>query len=109
MIRSGLITMIREKSDQGKSPYAISKELGIAENTAKKYIDNRGKILRHGLSGKSKGSKLDPFKQDIEDYIKPFRPLNTRKAVERYETPPGKQAQMDWGIVHYIDGQGKSH
>lgn len=25
MIRSGLITMIREKSDQGKSPYAISK------------------------------------------------------------------------------------
>lgn len=42
MIRSGLITMIREKSDQGKSPYAISKELGIAESTVKKYIDNRG-------------------------------------------------------------------
>ena len=139
MIRSGLITMIREKSDHGKSPYAISKELGIAENTAKKYIDNRGKTLKHGLSGKSKGSKLDPVKQDIEnylkhgilncsviferlqekgydggitiikDYIKPFRPLNTRKAVERYETPPGKQAQMDWGIVHYVDGEGKSH
>ena len=29
--------------------------------------------------------------------------------MERYETPPGKQAQMDWGIVHYVDGEGKSH
>lgn len=37
MIRSGLITMIREKSYQGKSPYAISKELGIAENTAEYF------------------------------------------------------------------------
>jgi transposase len=139
MIRSGLITMIREKSDKGKSAYAISKEMGIAENTAKKYIDNRGKALKHGLSGQTKGSKLDPFKLVIQnyvsqgilnciviferlqeqgydggitiikDYIKPFRPLNKGKAVERYETLPGKQAQMDWGIVHYIDGDGKSH
>ena len=38
MIRSGLITMIREKSQKGKSAYAISKELGISKNTAKKYI-----------------------------------------------------------------------
>jgi predicted transcriptional regulator len=58
--------MIREKSDQGKSPCTISKELGISENKVKKYIDKHGNTLKHGLSGKSKGSKLDPFKQDIE-------------------------------------------
>lgn len=37
MIRSGLINMIREKSREGKSAYAISQEVGVAENTAKKY------------------------------------------------------------------------
>jgi transposase len=30
-------------------------------------------------------------------------------AVRRYETPPGKQAQMDWGICHYQDAQGSLH
>jgi predicted transcriptional regulator len=38
MIRSGLINMIREKTQKGKSAYAISKELGISKNTVKKYI-----------------------------------------------------------------------
>jgi transposase len=139
MIRSGLIHMIREKADQGKSAYAISGELGIAENTAKKYIKERGVSVRHGLSGRQKGSKLDPFKPQIEkfislgilnctvlqerlqgcgydggitilkDYVKDFRPVRSEKAVERYETLPGKQAQMDWGILHYLAGDGKIH
>jgi len=38
MIRSGLINVIRKKSQNGKSAYAISKELGISKNTAKKYM-----------------------------------------------------------------------
>ena len=38
MIRSGLVNMIREKAMEGKSAYAISKETGVAENTAKRYI-----------------------------------------------------------------------
>lgn len=139
MIRSGLILMIREKADQGNSAYAISKELGIAENTAKKYIAERGKPIKHGLSGKSKRSKLDPFKEllktyieqgifncivlyerlqekgyeggvtILKDYVKSFRPPKSGKATQRYETPPGKQAQMDWGIIHYIDGNGITH
>lgn len=140
MIRSGLIHMIREKADQGKSAYAISKELQIAENTVKRYLRQRGQQpLVHGLSGRSKGSKLDPFKQDLQeymgqgifncavlyehlqkkgydggvtilkDYVKAFRPPKRGKAVERYETLPGKQAQMDWGILHYADGDGLIH
>jgi len=36
MIRSGLINMIREKAQKGKSAYAIGMELGISKNTAKK-------------------------------------------------------------------------
>jgi len=123
MIRSGLINMIREKAQNGKSAYAISKELGISKNTAKKYI--RQPKAKHGLKGRTKPSKLDPFKPKIKemmengiyncvvimerlqamgytggitiikDYVKPYRPARNLPAVRRYETLPGKQAQMD--------------
>jgi transposase len=137
MIRSGLINMIREKAQKGKSAYAIGMELGISKNTVKRYIDKPKAV--HGLKGRTRPSKLDPFKpkinemmengifncivileklQDIgytggitiiKDYVKPFRPARSTPAVRRYETLPGKQAQMDWGITHYIDERGNVH
>ena len=137
MIRSGLINMIREKAQKGKSAYAIGMELGISKNTVKRYIDKPKAV--HGLKGRTRPSKLDPFKpkinemmengifncivilerlQDIgytggitiiKDYVKPFRPARSTPAVRRYETLPGKQAQMDWGITHYIDERGNIH
>ena len=137
MIRSGTINMIHEGAQKGKSAYAIGKELGISKNTAKKYM-NQPKA-EHGLKGRTKPSKLDPFKPEInemiengifncvvilerlkdigytggitiiKDYVKPFRPARSAPAVRRYETPPGKQAQMDWGIIHYIDERGNTH
>ncbi|SCM82418.1 Integrase catalytic region [uncultured Sporomusa sp.] len=45
----------------------------------------------------------------IKDYVKDMRPARSSPAVRRYETPPGKQAQMDWGITHYIDEHGIVH
>ena len=54
MIRSGLINMIREKSLEGKSAYAIGKEFGISKNTAKKYI--KQPAAQHGLKGKTRPS-----------------------------------------------------
>ena len=45
----------------------------------------------------------------IKDYVKPRRPARNAPAVERYETEPGKQAQMDWGITCYIDESGIIH
>jgi len=123
MIRSGLINMIREKAQKGKSAYAIGKELGISKNTVKKYI--KQPKTEHGLKGRTRTSKLDPFKPQINammakgifncvvilerlqemgytggitiinDYVKPFRPAKSALAVRRYETMPGKQAQMD--------------
>ena len=137
MIRSGLINMIREKAQKGKSAYAIGKELGISKNTAKKYMNQPR--AEHGLKGRKKPSKLDPFKPEIhemlksgifncvviherlqdkgytggitiiQDYVKPFRPAKSAPAVRRYETLPGKQAQMDWGISCYIDEMGHVH
>ena len=60
--------MIRSKSDQGKSAYTVSKEMCIAENTAKKYIRQRGQEHVHGLKGKVKGSKLDALRILLQGY-----------------------------------------
>lgn len=137
MIRSGLILMIRQKALAGQSPYSIGKELGISKNTAKKYAASD--TGQYQLKGRTRHSKLDPFKSTIDemvqsgifncvviyerlqglgytggitiikDYVKNMRPPRNSPAVRRYETPPGKQAQMDWGVTHYIDARGIVH
>ena len=137
MIRSGLILMIKDFAEKGKTAYAISKELGISKNTAKKYIEHP--VQAHGLKGCHKGSKLDPYKSQLQawmkqgifncevllerlqelgydggksilkDYVHPYRPARSAPAVQRYETPNGKQAQMDWGICQYMDKEGQMH
>ena len=137
MIRSGLILMIKEKALKGKSAYAIGAELGISKNTAKKYMEQP--VRPHGLKGKKKGSKLDPYKpllnqwlqegifncvvlmerlreagydggmSILKEYVHPYRPAKSAPAVRRYETPSGKQAQMDWGICQYLDQENKLH
>ena len=126
---------IKESAGVGKSAYAIGKELGISKNTARKYkqpgVSPPGKIDRP--------SKLDAYKpllhelmadgiyncvvlldrlreagydggiSILKDYVHPFRPPKKLPAVRRYETAPGKQAQMDWGICHYTDNGGTAH
>ncbi len=137
MIRSGLILMIKEKATKGKSAYAISKEIGISKNTARKYMT--APAAPHGLKGTHKPSKLDDYKPLIhalldqgiyncvvllerlraagydggisilKAYVSPLRPAGNAPAVQRYETPSGKQAQMDWGICQYQDSVGTLH
>ena len=113
MIRSGLILMIKDSAEKGKSAYAISKDLGISKNTAKKYMEQPVQV--HGLKGSHKGSKLDPFKPQLQewmsqgifncevllerlqalgynggksiltDYVHPYRPARSAPAVQRYD------------------------
>lgn len=133
MLRSESIIMIREKVLEGKSAYAVSKELGFSKNTVKKYVDQKN-TDQNGYPTRT--SKLDPYKNEInklmsngvfncvvilehiaklgydgkitilKDYVAPFRPPKNIPAVKRYETLPGKQAQMDWGICQYTDVKG---
>ena len=127
--------MIREKAQRGRSAYAIGKELDISKNTARKYIDRQEvpppKIDRF--------SKLDSFKPMLhelmsqgvfncvvllerlkdagydggitilKEYVHPFRPARALPAARRFETPGGKQAQMDWGICQYTDSKQEWH
>ena len=137
MIRSGLILMIKESASKGKSAYAISKEIGVSENTARKYMTQPARP--HGLTGIKKGSKLDPYKpylhelmdsgiyncvvlygylqkkgydggmSILKEYVHPYRPPRQMPAVQRFETVSGKQAQMDWGICQYTDPDAHIH
>lgn len=137
MIRSGMILMIREKAQEGKSAYAIAKETGLSKNTVKKYISPAA--VGKNDTTRSNPSKLDEFKETIlacmaagifncqtiferiqdkgytgsitilKDYVKPYRPAKSLPAVPRYESKPGKQAQMDYGICHYLDLDGVIH
>lgn len=137
MIRSGMILMIREKALEGKSSYAIAKETGLSKNTVKKYMHSES--AQRQCRAKSQPSKLDAYKDVIQscintgvyncqvimekiqaqgyngsitilkDYVKPYRPAKILPAVPRYESMPGKQAQMDYGICHYIDLEGATH
>lgn len=137
MIRSGMILMIKESAAKGKSAYAISRETGISKNTVRKYMTQP--VRPHGLKGVKKGSKLDPYKPQLDEwmeqgifncvvlmerlrelgydggmsilkeYVHPHRPARSAPAVRRYETPSGKQAQMDWGVCQYQDEEGQLH
>ena len=136
MIRSESVHMIREKAIDGKTAYTIAKELGISKNTAKKYIAPGS---TEKAQYPKRQSKIDAFKPEIDkliacgvyncvvileriqklgydgkitilkDYVRPFRPAKKCRAVRRYETEPGYQAQMDWAICPYIGTDGKEH
>ncbi|MCL6592127.1 MAG: IS21 family transposase [Firmicutes bacterium] len=122
---------------EGHSIREIVRRLGVARNTVRWYLRNPG--LRRKERAK-RPSKLDPFVDYIKErlaagvfncavllrelkergytggytilkeFVKPFREVRSKAAVMRYETPPGRQAQVDWGRVTYrtADGRTKS-
>ena len=138
MLRSGTVMEIKESAQAGRSAYAIGKELGISKNTARKYMRTPMEATEKN-DRPSKPSKLDPYKpllhellesgifncvvllerlreagydggvSILKNYVHPLRPPKKLPAVRRYETEPGKQAQMDWGICHYSDIKGAVH
>jgi transposase len=118
----------------GKSIRQIARDAGVSRNTVRKYLRAEG--LPERKERPKRGSKLDPFKPALDqmmaggiynaevlwerireqgysggktlvkDYVKPHRPPRQAPAVQRYETKPGDQAQVDWGIADYVDEQG---
>ena len=135
MLRSGTVIRLHELHASGKSIREIARTTGHARNTVRKYLRANG--IPEPRSRKKRGSKLDPFKPLldqymadgifnctvllrllreqgytggitlIKDYVKPHRPPRKIPAVQRYETKPGFQAQVDWKICHYVDRDGQ--
>ena len=136
MLKGGSLLKLQDLQLEGKSLREIARITGFSRNTVRKYI--RDGHSHEAAPHPCKGSKLDPYKPEInqwmkdgvfncrvmfrrlkemgypggitlvKDYVQSFRPPKSQKATTRYETKPGEQAQIDWGICEYVDAQGIS-
>ena len=127
---------IIELKRQGLSISQISQLTGYSRPTIRKYLDNPA-APRYGPRA-PKGSKVEPFKPYLEerlaagvwnavvllteikargyegeytalkDYLRPLRKQARTVAVRRFETPPGHQAQLDWGELGHLETAGSN-
>jgi len=127
---------IEELKRQGLSIQSISRLLGFDRKTIRKYLLKPDGTPAYGPRA-GRPSKLDAFKPYIEerqkagvwnaqvllrelrargytggytilkDWLQPQRESAQTVAVRRFETPPGKQAQVDWGHLGAIEINGQ--
>ncbi len=120
----------------GHSIRQIAEELDVSRNTVRKYLRSPG--VPEAKPKPRRGSRLDPFKpwvreqlaagvdncvvllrelrsrgytggySILKDYVSPFRRSPQPKATMRFETEPGEQAQVDFGLFRYLTAKGTS-
>jgi transposase len=123
---------ITELKREGLSIRAIGELLGYDRKTVRKYLLAPESVPNYGPRERSP-SKLDSFKDYLadrlkagvwnaqvllrelrqrgylggytilKDWLQPQRASAKTVAVRRFETPPGKQAQVDWGHLGYLE------
>lgn len=128
---------IEELKRQGVSQAKIAELTGCDRKTVRKYLKQQDPTPRYGPR-RPRPSKLDRFKPFIEerlkagvwnavvllgelrergydggytilkDYLQPLRESARTVAVRRFETPAGKQAQVDWGHLGEIEAGGQT-
>ncbi|TYP52396.1 helix-turn-helix domain-containing protein, partial [Thermosediminibacter litoriperuensis] len=67
MLGSGSIIMLHELRAMGKSIRAIARETGRSRNTVRKYLRAEG--IPERKPHPKRGSKLDPYKDTIQELI----------------------------------------
>ena len=117
---------IEDLKKQGLTVSAIASLTGFDRKTIRKYLAEPGRIPEYRARPKPQ-SKLEPHKAYIaerlqagvwnavvlmrelrergysggytilKEHLRPMREASRTVAVRRFETPPGKQAQVDWG------------
>jgi len=136
LVRGDEYFMIRQMRREGLSISEIARKTGRDRKTVRKVVAGDSRPEYGPRPGKV--SKLDPHKPYLEermklgvynavkllrelkargydggitilkDFIKPYR--DKEQAIIRYETPPGQQAQVDWGICgrSVLEGETKT-
>jgi transposase len=119
--------MIRKMREKGCYLREIAAEVGCSERTVRRALKRGGPPPRRRPGVRP--SKLEPYKPVIDqllsegvwnaeviyaeiralgypggrsilrDYIRPKRVLRKARGTVRFETPPGKQLQSDWGQI----------
>jgi transposase len=127
---------IVELKREGLSVQAISELTGMDRKTVRKYLLSPEGVPVYGPRDRRAG-KLDPFKPYLEprllagvwnaqvlyrelrqrgyrggytiltDWLRPQRQAARVVAVRRFETPPGKQGQVDWGHLGWLTMAGQ--
>ncbi|TCI66546.1 MULTISPECIES: IS21 family transposase [unclassified Exiguobacterium] len=135
MIRSEGFFMIRELRSKGWTIRAISDETGYDPKTIRKYLKMENAPTK--VKRKKRKGKLEPYEDYINErikegttncevlfdeiqklgyegkmtilreYVRPYRLQPKKQATVRFETPPGRQGQMDWSDVgmYEVDGE----
>lgn len=128
---------IEELKRQGLSICAIAAMTGFDRKTVRRYLSDPERQPRYGPRPK-RVSALDGFKAYLEerlsvgvwnaavllrelrergfkggytilkDYLQPKREAARTTAVRRFETPPGRQAQVDWGHLGTLEMNGQT-
>ena len=136
MLRGKDVQELEELKRQGLSIRAISKLTGYDRKTVRKYLLQPEARPVYGPR-LAPPSKLDSFKEYLgerlkagvwnaqvllrelrargypggytilKDWLLPQRQAATTVAVRRFETPPGKQAQVDWGHLGSLEMNGR--
>ena len=136
MFRGKDVQEIEELKRQGLSLRAISELTGFDRKTIRRYLGGSGGTPVYGPRPAG-ASKLDPFKDYLKgrmqagvwnaqvllrelrkkdysggytilkDWLHPQREAARIVAVRRFETGPGKQAQVDWGHLGSLQGEGR--
>ena len=136
MLRGRDVHDIEELKRQGLSIRAISRLTGYCRKTVRKYLIHPDGVPVYGPRAQQEG-KLEPFKPYLEermragvwntrvllrelrergytgsytlltDWLRPQRESARTVAVRRFETPPGKQGQVDWGHLGTLEMEGE--
>lgn len=137
MLKGRSLMNIYQLAEEGLGYRETARLTGHSRNTVRKYL--RDGVKYGSTSRKSRGSKLDPYKDTVSElvesgltstpaimerivplgysgkettlrnFIRSIRPpRSVQVAVRRYETKPGEQLQFDWGILPFVNKDGKN-
>jgi transposase len=116
LLRGREVQGLKELQRQGMSIRGISKLTGWDRKTIRKYLQQPSALPEYGPRREQASNVLLRESRErsyrggytiLKDWLRPQRSSARTAAVRRFETPPGKQAQVDWGHLGTLEWAGQ--